>query len=309
MGIIQGYERITEWKHYTVTSVAQVCKDGKTFLICKYRNPVMPPNNGSLSEQTYNAQVQTFEMFVHARTSFNQTLRKAAKHGELVVPVEEFVEDNCYMEVREIIEGVIPFEDMKRVLEDLTFNEKKLLMISMARALSCLHVGMLVHGNLTPESFLFMRNESGQYKTKLAHFEDCYRIGNPPECFLGDIRYYAPEVMVYDNEEDDKESLKSTLTRKADIFSLGLVYHYLLTGEFPEVVGLNERLQKRKDEGKPVYCWSALLGGGKLRVSDAIPGRYKLIIEGMLDKNPNQRPDALGVMSLLQLDDMVKKKP
>ena len=304
MEIIHGYERVTEWKHYTGASVAMARKDGKMFTIRKYRTPVMPPNNGALEEKTYNLSLEKFQTFVNHKSSFNQLLRKAAEYGKLVVAVEEFVEGCYYMEVWEIIDGVVPNADVEGTIARLTFQEKRFLMVTMASALGYLHMLGLVHGNLTLESFLLIKMIGGLYSTKLARFEDCYHKENPPECLLGDIRYFAPEVMVYNNEEGDKERLKHTLTRKADIFSLGLVFHYFLTGEFPEAIGLTERLQQRKAEGKPVYCWSVLLNGGDLKVRDDIPTRYKLIIEDMLRKDPLKRPDALGVMTLLKFEDV-----
>ncbi len=303
MEMLRGYELVTEWKNSNCGKIVRGKRDGKTFFIKQYQTPVMPLNNGSLDERTFNQNKQVFEKFVSRRTRLNTALRAVAgAGGNIVIPVEEFIDGNHYMESSEFIEGVVPDDELETVLASLAPDVKKLLMLTAAGALGTIHSNGIIHSDLKLENVLLVRNAfSGNYVAKIIDFDSGYFTDDIPEEAVGDIRYFSPELAAYSDEEDDKESLKSTLTPKSDIFSLGIIFHRYLTGEFPQAVSLTERLQRRKDSGKPVYCWSILLNGCELQVSDAITEpHYRLLIMDMLEKDPAKRPTATEVLRRLK---------
>ena len=302
MEMLRSYELVADWKNSNCGKITRGKMGGKLYFIKQYQTPVMPLNNGSLDERTFNANMQKFQTYVSCRTRLNQTIRSVAgAGGNIVIPTEEFIEGNHYMEVSEFIDGVVPDDELEGVLASLSPDVKKLLMLTAAGALGTVHAQGIIHSDLKLENVLLVRNStSGNYVAKIIDFDSSYFADNIPDEVVGDIRYFSPELATYSDEEDDKESLKSTLTPKSDIFSLGIIFHRYLTGEFPEAVSLTERLQRRKEAGKPVYCWSVLLNGCELKVSDAVPAAYKALIEDMLSKDPTKRPTAMEVMRRLK---------
>ena len=115
--------------------------------------------------------------------------------------------------------------------------------------------------------------------------------------------YYAPELGAYGDTEDEDEraEIGKHLTEKADIFSLGLIFHFYLSGEMPTPTDLTEKLKKRKAKGKIIYCWAALNYGCRLELSPAIKDeKYILLINDMLKKDPDERPTALEVLKRLR---------
>lgn len=303
MEMLRGYELITEWKNSNCGKIVRAKRDGKIFFIKQYQTPVQPINNGALDERTFNANKIKFETYVSCRTRLNTKLRAVAgAGGNIIIPVEEFIEGNHYMEVSEFVDGVVSDDEIEGVLESLAPDVKKLLMLTAVGALGTIHSNGIVHSDLKLENVLLARNAvSGNYVAKIIDFDSSYFTDTIPDEVVGDIRYFSPELATYSDEEDDKESLKSTLTPKSDIFSLGIIFHRYLTGEFPQAVSLTERLQKRKDQGKPVYCWSVLLNGCELQVSDKIASmNYKMLIMDMLEKDPAKRPAAPEVLRRLK---------
>ncbi len=302
METFHGYELVSEWSANAFTKTTYGKKDGKLFYIKQYQTPVIPLNNGSLDERTFNKNKQFFEQFVSFRMRLNTALRAVVGvGGGIIIPVEEFVEGNHYVEVLECLEGVVSVDELEWTLENLDFSAKRLLMLTAAGALSKVHDLGIIHGDLTMENVLLIKNTfSGICVANLIGLENAYFTDDIPEETVGDIRYFSPELAAYLDEEDDKKSLKSTLTPKLDIFSLGIIFHRYLTGEFPQTVSLPERLQRRKDLGKPVYCWSSLLSGGQLQVSDKIPNFYRQLITAMLEKDPTKRPTATEVVQCLK---------
>ena len=144
-----------------------------------------------------------------------------------------------------------------------------------------------------------------------SYFENDIRI----EDLGGDQSFMAPELAEAFSYEFDDESLKY-LTTKADIFSLGLVFHdYLVTEKYvddkgksrikglhPKITGLTGKLKEREDKGKTVYCCEAMLSeDARLIVSSKIKDKYlRHLIAAMLQPNPNDRPTALEVLEALK---------
>jgi len=303
MEMLRGYELLGEWKNSNCGKTVKGTKEGKTFFIKKYQTPVKPENNGALDEKTFQRNEQQFNQFISRRTRLNSTLRAVAgEGGNIVIPAEEFIEGNNYMEASEFVEGVVPDEELEEVLASLAPDVKKLLMLTAAGALGTVHSKQIIHSDLKLENVLLARNpRSGNYVAKIIDFDSGYFTDDIPDELTGDIRYFSPELAAYGEEEDDRASLKGTLTTKSDIFSLGIIFHRYLTGEFPQGKNLTEALQRRKEKGRPIYCWNILLNGCELVISDAITEpHYRILIEDMLDIDPKKRPTATEVLRRLK---------
>ena len=157
--------------------------------------------------------------------------------------------------------------------------------------LACLHARGMVHGNLKPSNLLFA-SADGRRRAKLADFallptlQRVLATDSPAAGEVADGRaFVAPEQV--GNPE--------CLSQAADVWSLGAVFHLLLTGHPPEIAG--ER--------------SHLSAGLQRRGSDSIRKHYRVVpqgLEGLLDlidralaTSPDHRfPNALAMQEQFQ---------
>ena len=303
---VHGYELVGEWKNSSCGKIVKATRGGKTFFLKRYQTPVKPVMNGALDAKTFENNSKLFDKYVANRKRINTTLRAiAGAGGNIIIPCEEFVDDNHYMEASEFVEGVVGEEEIEGVLTSLSNDVKKLLMLTAAGALSSVHSKGIVHSDLKLTNVLLVRNSSGNYVAKLIDFDSSYFLDDKPaEDIIGDINFYSPELGTYSDAEDEREELSKTLTEKSDIFSLGLIFHFYLAGALPQAKNLSERLQKRKEKGKAIYCWTVLNNDCELAMSDRITSlKYLTLIQDMLNKEPEKRPTAAQVLQRLKAPD------
>lgn len=309
--IIHGYELTSEWKNSTCGKIAQAKKGGKRYFLKMYQTPVYPIDNGSLTPRAIEENKKNFNAFTARRIRVNNLIRPlAGEGGNIIIPCEEFMIENHFAEASEFVEGAIPKEEMIELLGTLSMETKKLLMKTAAGALASIHSKGIVHCDLKLQNLLLVRNRAGNYVAKLLDFDGSFPLDDRPEDMVGTIDYYSPELGTYGDAEDDREELAKLVTEKTDIFSLGLIYHFYLSGEFPEAVSLTERLQKRKDKGKIIYPWVALVNGCELQLSSKITNpAYISLISDMLSLKPEDRPTALEVLKRLNACDTDSSEP
>lgn len=302
--LFHGYEIRGDWKNSQCgqTSIAE--KRGKKYFIKKYQTPVAPINNGTLDKKTFEHNKKMFDDFVNLRKGINSTLRSiSGPGGNIVVPDDEFIEGNQYIEASELIEGAIADEDIEKVLSGLSIDVKLLLMKTAAGALLSIHSKHIIHGDLKLKNVLLVKNASGNYVAKLVDFDSSYLETKKPEEIVGTIDYYSPELGKYADAEDEREELAETITTKTDIFSLGLIFHLYLSGSLPKPTDLTEKLKKRQAKGKQIYCWVALNNGCSLEISKKIKEeKYISLIKDMLNVDPEERPTAAEVLKRLRDD-------
>ena len=132
---IHGYEIIGDWENSTCGKIATATKGGKRFFLKKYQTPVAPIDNGTLDAKTFAHNKKLFEDFVNLRKTVNTRIRPiAGPGGNIVVPCEEFIDGNNYVEVSEFVEGAIPKSELIGILASLSLDTKKLLMKTAAGA-------------------------------------------------------------------------------------------------------------------------------------------------------------------------------
>ncbi|MCR4895858.1 MAG: protein kinase [Lachnospiraceae bacterium] len=310
---VNGYTVIGEWKNSQCGETALAKKGGKKYFLKKYNTPAAPVKNGTLDAKTFAHNQKLFDHFVKTRTTVNSLIRTiTGSGGNIVIPEAEFMIENKYAEAAEFVEGVVPEEELEGVLRSLSVDVKKLLMQTAAGALSSVHKLGIVHSDLKLKNVLLVRNAAGNYVAKLIDFDSSYPLDDKPDEIVGDVNYYSPELGLYSQLEDEEEMAAAahTLTQKSDIFSLGLIFHFYLSGELPEVTDLPEKLQKRAAKGKKIYAWVAVNAGAKLKISPAIDKRkYRSLIEDMLKKDPEERPTALEVLKRLKEEERIIEEP
>ncbi len=308
---LHGYEILGEWKNSQCGQTAKASKGDKKYFLKKYQTPVKPLDNGTLDEKTFNHNKEVFNEFVSERRRINETLRTiSGPGGNIIIPCEEFIEGNHYMEAAELVEGAIEYDELDMVLRSLSIDVKKLLMQTAAGALSGIHSKHIIHSDLKLKNVLLVRNTAGNYVAKLIDFDSSFFVERKPDEIVGTIDYYSPELGAYADAEDERDDLGKYVTEKSDIFSLGLIFHYYLSGALPIPISLTEKLRKRKEKGKAIYCWVALNSGCKLQISSKIKNpRYISLISDMLSMDPIDRPSASNVLRRLKEIDSGIKEP
>ena len=296
---INGYEIIGEWHICNCGKIAQATKDGKEYFLKKYQGVVAPINNGTLDAKTFELIQKQFDDFVARKRALNARLREASE----LAPCDEFINGVFYVEVTEKLEGVLSPADFMLLAPDLLSNDisAKILLMTLAGSLAKLHSKGIIHGDVTHSNVMILRNLSGAYVGQLVGFDYSFPVEDIPDEIPASPEYCSPELGKYMFLEDYSEENKRTITEKTDIFSLGLVFHFYLTGTFPEPVSLTEKLQQRKDKGREIYPFLVLNSGCELRVSPKIANRnYASLISDMISLNPDDRPTATEILMRLK---------
>ena len=79
------------------------------------------------------------------------------------------------------------------------------------------------------------------------------------------------------------------MTRKLDIFSLGILFHQYFCGETPEF-----------DRDNYDYLFEAVLDDAEIILNGRIPPDFQMILRKMLSKNPEERPEANEILQMMQ---------
>ena len=310
---INGYEIDTSDQHVAAQGFWYVAtKGGKKYFLKRY-NPAkpLPPGGSGGSEKVYAKKLKSFEDRVAYRTKLNRTIRSfSSSGGNIVVPMDEFVcqlpDDSgknysFYWEATDLSPNVIPEEKLEDTIKSLDVKQKLLVMATAAGALHTIHQHGIVHSDLKLGNVLLARNSTGNIVTKLIDFDGSYFLSDKNTLIAGDEVYCSPELLLFYSDEDNEEEFRERLNEKSDIFSLGLIYHFYLSGHLPVGVDLPDRLRKQKESGAPLHCSEILLGGGKLEISDKILSlKYRLLIKDMLEIDPAKRPSAIQVLSRIR---------
>ena len=299
-----------------MTAAAQ--KGGKNYFIKKYTNHLKPARNGIFDEKTIEVMEEEFKQFVKCRTRVNTALRsRCGAGGNLIVPCEEFIDGIHYCEVTEFVNGAIPDEELEAFIGSLSKSAKLMMMQTACGALSTVHGVGIVHSDLKLKNVMIAKNSAGNFVTKLIDFDSSYFLDDI-RFFGGDDVYCSPELGLYSNAEEDeeKEEYKKLLSAKSDIFSLGVIFHFYLTGALPQPDVLSESLRKEKERreaaGKRVffYPWNVLVRGGTLKIDDSIePADLRALLYSMMSLMPEDRPTATQALQKLKMlrDDVIEE--
>lgn len=300
---INGYVFADKWINSVYGKAAIAERDGKKYCLNKFMTFVEPVDNGVLDARTIAKNKENFDKTVAHRKKVNAILRRAVgSGGHIAVPLEEFVYDHHYYEVFEVVDNIVPENCVISTITGLDKNRKVIVLLNIAGALAVIHRSGIIHGNLSTRNILLIKNEAGVPVAELTGLENFFYEGELPDEIISDFRYSSPELAVYCKLEGDERKDFGALTKKTDIFSLGIIFHELLTGEFPQAVSLTEKLQNRMDNGHVIYACDVLNSGCELRISPKVgDAGLMALIADMLKKDPAGRPDADEVYKRLKI--------
>lgn len=209
---------------------------------------------------------------------------KQADNGNLIVPIEFLKYEGHYYIISEWVEQNSKFNQIR----GFTNYQKHLMMKILAYNIYGLAENNIVHCDLKPDNILIKETVSGIKTLKIIDFDNGFIEGEYPDILGGDQNYMSPEAFIRTNQDEIDKEDKIPVTPKSDIFSLGIIFHEILTGELPE-----------KDDSEK-YIGLAVGHGKKVSLYSGLATEYCNLIEKMLYLEPAHRPDALSVFEILK---------
>lgn len=263
------YKQLTPWTSQGA-GTAEWCKgekDGKPYFLKKFLSPVYPSKDLGLPERKYLAKIARFHNTEASIKTMYDALRDNDTSGTLVVPEEVISYQYHICTVAPFVAGNVSPDQACQLSE----WQRLVLMRTLTLALNNVHRAGVVHCDMKPENVLINQNaENGSCALKLIDFDGSFMEYSPPEDISGDPAYFAPEGYAMSTMPGIR------LTRKIDIFALGIIFHYFWTGKLPE-----------KDPD--VTLGQFILRGNKPTIDPAIPAPLQAIIAGCLEADPDKR--------------------
>ena len=210
---------------------------------------------------------------------------KEADNGNLVVPLDFIRHSGHYYIITEWVDQFSDFSEIR----GFTPLQKHVMLRVLAYSLQGLAARGIVHCDLKPDNIRIKDTISRARTLKIIDFDYGFIQGEYPDLIGGTQNYLAPEAIIRMYQDEDGAAEKIDVTPKADIFSLGIIFHEILTGEQPQ----------SEDPAFP-YPGIAAGRGIPLRLDPGLPGEYAGMIRDMLLPEPGQRPDAQAVFDMLR---------
>ncbi|GII95470.1 protein kinase domain-containing protein [Sinosporangium siamense] len=250
-------------------------KDGKTYFLKQFLEPKRPRAGSTASEISRKLRLEECREFEERhRTVMSRLRHNMSGGGNLVLALDFFHEGTTYYKVTERID-TSSLENP----ESLPPLNKRVILRTLGLSLGLLHGIGVVHGDLKPSNVLVQKRDAQAFHAaKLIDLDDSYFSSRPPdrESAPGDSLFGAPEWMRY--VRGDESTLAEHLTTAVDMFALGLMTHYYLTGEIP-----------RFDEkyGSPA---DAVNAGAELRLNPRLSPAMAVLIHNLTARSPTARP-------------------
>lgn len=142
-----------------------------------------------------------------------------------------------------------------------------------------LHRLDLVHGNISYNALCVARTSSGKPVIKISEVFGFFHSRHPPPSaqIIQSETYQSPEMAEYRNEDN---AVSEQITCATDIFSAGILFHEILSGDLPDYSG--------KENGRQLY--QAICSDESYKLNEIIPVKMQHLIKKMLERNPDNRP-------------------
>lgn len=252
-------------------------RGGREFFIKEYLEPKHPQNDTVSSPEKKARKLEKCKAFEAEKMRLFREINE--KSDGNAVRIEDFFRIGAkYYIAMPRIRGI----DMEITdIAELPYMAIRKLCTIISHTLGCVHASGYVHSDIKHTNIIFTRTRNNSITAKLIDYDAGYFEDSPPtnpEQIAGDQVYYAPEVC------DAIMGGKIKLSRKADIFSLGLLFHQYFTGALPGF-----------DREQFGCAGEAVAQGETIQISADLPADIYLLICAMLAAEPATRPDAQAV--------------
>ncbi|HAL88711.1 MAG TPA: serine/threonine protein kinase, partial [Clostridiales bacterium] len=198
-------------------------KHGRAYFIKEFLSPKYPADDCGLSEKTIAKKRAECEKFYNRKAKLYQAIQQC-RTGNVVIIQDFFREGSKYYAVTEQVKA----ENLSlSQIAALPENKKMTLIRAILYSFSVLHSKAIVHSDVKPDNILVKRTENNFYTGKIIDFDASFLETEVPEEIAGDQVYLAPETRRRMMEEP------VSVTTKADIFALGILFHQYWCGELP----------------------------------------------------------------------------
>ena len=282
--VINGYEILQDFSvagaGFSMWTFAR--KDGRDYFFKQFLSPTYPEADAPGSERIKarkRARCEAFEN--HQRRIMEATRPVSSLGGNLIVTIDFFRSGAKYYKVTEKVE--VAEGPAAGDVAALPFEDKLVILKSVAHSLKVLHDLKIVHSDLKPSNILIKRTALA-HTAKLIDFDSAYFTGEPPppDQIVGTINYYSPELVTYIQDTESADPHRLGLA--SDVFTLGLIYTEYLTGQPPAY-----------DRERYAYPATAARQGETLRVpaervGAEVPAEIVQVIDRMMLLDPAARP-------------------
>ena len=287
--VINGYRVVTE----PTNSGGAMCvwafavKDEREYFIKEFLQPKWPLPESMGSEDSKQRRRADCHEFERRHTQVMRLLADATTApggGNLVTALAFFRSGTMYYKVTEKV-----ITASLASLRDLAEHERAVIFRTLVLSIQMLHRKDIVHGDLKPTNILIQRVPgSALHTAKLIDFDDSYLSGSPPprDQIVGDSAYGAPEWFGYATGDD--RITAPMLTKAADIFALGLIFHQYLINAMPAFAS------------RFSAAGQAVGAGERLGLDPQIHPRLTALLDRMLAPKPGDRPTISQVFSELR---------
>ena len=253
-------------------------KDGHVYFIKEFLSPKYPMEDSGLSAAAITKKrKECEEFFIEKNDLYMRLLR--CRTGNIVVIRDFFREGSRYYAVTErVTPALFPKDRIFTLPEEL----KYILIRSLLYSFSQLHYFGIVHADIKPDNILLKRTTMGTYTGKIIDFDSSFLEDHIPEEIQGDQVYLAPEARLRMMDE------MTPVTTKADVFSLGILFHQYWCGKLPKI------------PAEYPYIFEAVLDGAPITLDGTLPPVLKGQIKRMLSREACERPSAEEVLEALR---------
>lgn len=284
---------------------------GEEFFVKKFLSPVYPGEKASGSEKGKDKRRKQCQEFERKQKAIIKALADCGNGGLVVRTIEYFRHGNDIGEHYFKVSQKVDTSSLSDKVHTLDARTRLFVMLTAAGAVSVLHRNNIIHLDLKPDNIL-IQDYAGRLIAKVIDFDNSIIEGEPSdaEALIGDIVYYSPEFAQYISSSGKS----SHLTKKSDVFSLGLIFCRYWTGSLPafssshnyahEAVLKGEKLciPFKSDESSKAEILkrsrlSGTLIGSEVSVasSDSLSMHVQNLIQGMLNPIPKERLSILDV--------------
>lgn len=286
--MVEGYKvNITSSTGAGNSSWGTAYKDGKKYFVkmLKEKYVSIPYSEANSFQRDLIEESKIFEERINRL--YKQL--EVSNMGNLILPISGklFKKSGCYYVITEWVDQFASFKEINK----FTVYQKNLMMMVLAYSLYGLSEGNIVHSDLKPDNIRIKNTVSGAKTLKIIDFENSFIEGDYPVVVGGDQNYMSPELRIRQGQDEDEEAVKNKIqiTPKSDIFSLGIIFHEILTGKLPLI-----------QDPKIKYACVAKLKRKNVVLHSEIPKKYSELINLMIDLNPNNRPCAYDIFKYLK---------
>lgn len=251
-------------------------RGGERYFLKAFLSPVYPATGGSAALR--QKQIQRCQRFEDKKRRLYAAM--SCVIGDTLVPVLDFFrfEGRYYAVSEEVPTPVLTGESDLNA----TQREKRELLLGVALCLQRLHLQGIVHADLKPEHVLLRKGALG-YETRLIDLDSGFLADDPPTSeseMEGDPVYLAPEAFLR------MAGQKAEVGAAIDTFAFGAMIHRIWTGALPQF------------DSRYTYLYEAVLDGGEITLSRALPLPYRAMVREMLSREPADRPDDGALVKL-----------